>query len=221
MAVAVTSFNLPFSKRSVRAVRVDASVPGIGGGAMPSRRIARRSGPLGESSAAKSQTHAAMRPPGRATRRISDIARALMGTKLRTSEDATTSKDLSGDGNSARRRAGTLLSFARRRCERGQSVIGRVDRDDRYGSARHRDQPREYPGADRHRANPPPWWSQPGEKGLADRATPAPHELLVGPAVIEAVCRHGGSPRRATAAAAARWLSASRHSLHFQSRCFH
>ena len=100
MEVVVKLFSPAFSNRSASTASLDASVPGTGGASMPIRRIARRRGPLGESSAAKSQTHAAIRPPGRATRRISDIARALLGTKFMTSADATTSKDASGNGNS-------------------------------------------------------------------------------------------------------------------------
>ena len=100
MEVVVIALSLPFSKRSASTASPDASVPGTGGASMPIRRIARRRGPLGESSAAKSHTHAAIRPPGRVTRRISDIARALLGTKFMTSADATTSKDASANGNS-------------------------------------------------------------------------------------------------------------------------
>ena len=47
MAVATTPFSLSFSNRLVKAATVDASVPGMGGGAMPILRIARRNGPLG------------------------------------------------------------------------------------------------------------------------------------------------------------------------------
>ena len=188
----MTAFSLPFSKRSASAATLEASVPGTGGGSMPIRRIARRRGPLGESSAAKSHTHAAIRPPGRATRRISDIARALLGTKFMTSADATTSKDASGNGNSCAS-ASRNSAFLGVPPLRAWAICASAGSTAITDAGAHESQissvkiPVPQPTSSQCA---PAGRLQPSEEGLADLAAPAAHELLVGLAVIKAVWRH-------------------------------
>ncbi len=193
--VVTTSVSAPPSNSSVRAESPDAPVPGTGGTSMPIRRMARRRGPLGERSAAKSQTHAPIRPPGRATRQISESARALIGYEIQNQ-----GRGKHVEGRVLERQilyvAEPELCF---RCFRSPTSMSderlrRIDPNYFRWCAHARNERSENSGA---AADLQPMradrWLQPGKERLTDPPAPPAHELLIGLAVVKAMCSHVAS----------------------------
>src|ERR1700716_2590064 len=151
-------------------------------------------------------------PYGRATRRISATPRARSGMKLITSAEATTSKVPSENGSacaSATRKSARLATG----CRRGDASCARAGgaaapRAGGGGVAQGGVGPRPARGGGvfddggRNRAGPAadveprrlPGRGEPVEEHRAHGAAPAPHELIVGGAVVEGRAGFGHAP---------------------------